>query len=214
MILSALITCKPSPLIVISIVLIRFAMACVFNWFLSARPAASRTIVSSVVLPEGPSLAVDSKNGTAPWSDNRRNKLAKQGPSSSDRSSPTPLSTTGGGGGSASFITAAQMGTELYSVCLATCYSEGEGSLWATLDSISATTYADERELLFVVADGMVTGTGGKMSTPDICVSLLETDPRFGNPMPMAYEAIEAAAKKANRVMVYAGHCSKWLAHV
>ncbi|KAG8746974.1 hypothetical protein FRC10_002773 [Ceratobasidium sp. 414] len=200
-----------SLIVIMSIVLVRFAMACIFNWFLSARLAAppknlGRTVISPAVMPEGANLAIDSKNGTAPWADGRRNKLAKKSPSSG-RSSPSPSAVNGAA--SAPLITAAQIGAELYSVCLVTCYSEGEASLRTTLDSISATTYSDERKLLFIVADGMVTGAGEKMSTPDICVSLLDADPRFGNPMPMAYDAIGSGAKKANRAMVYAGHYTK-----
>lgn len=52
----------------------------------------------------------------------------------------------------------------------------------------------------------MVTGHGETMSTPDICVSLLEADPRFGNPQPMSYISIGQARKAVNRAMVYAGH--------
>ncbi|CAE6440152.1 unnamed protein product [Rhizoctonia solani] len=194
-----------SLIVIMSIVLVRFAMACIFNWFLSARMAATpknlgRTVISPAVMPEGANLAVDSKNGTAPWSDKARNKLTKKN-SSSRSPSPAP--------GAAPLITAAQIGAELYAVCLVTCYSEGEGSLRTTLDSISATNYSDDRKLLFVIADGMVTGAGEKMSTPDTCVSLLEADPRFGNPVPMSYEAIGSGAKKANRAMVYAGHYTK-----
>ncbi|GAB1521517.1 Chitin synthase, class 1 [Rhizoctonia solani] len=196
-----------SLIVIMSIVLVRFAMACIFNWFLSARMAATpknlgRTVVSPAVMPEGANLAVDSKNGTAPWSDKSRNKLTKK--TSSGRTSPSP-----GVPGAAPLITAAQIGAELYSVCLVTCYSEGESSLRTTLDSISATNFSDDRKLLFVIADGMVTGAGEKMSTPDVCVSLLEADPRFGNPVPMGYDAIGSGAKKANRAMVYAGHYTK-----
>jgi chitin synthase len=100
----------------------------------------------------------------------------------------------------------AQIGTELFAVCLVTCYSEGEDSIRSTLDSISRTTYSDARKLLFIVADGMITGAGEKMSTPDICVGLLDADPRFGNPMPMSYFAIGSGMKRENRAMVYAGH--------
>jgi chitin synthase len=100
----------------------------------------------------------------------------------------------------------AQIGTELFAICLVTCYSEGEDSIRSTLDSISRTTYSDARKLLFVVADGMITGAGEKMSTPDICVGLLDADPRFGNPMPMSYFAIGSGMKRENRAMVYAGH--------
>ncbi|KDN44452.1 hypothetical protein RSAG8_05499, partial [Rhizoctonia solani AG-8 WAC10335] len=99
-----------SLIVIMSIVLVRFAMACIFNWFLSARMAATpknlgRTVISPAVMPEGDKYLI--------------------------------------------------------------------------------------------------------MSTPDTCVSLLEADPRFGNPVPMAYEAIGSGAKKANRAMVYAGHYTK-----
>ncbi|KAF8756904.1 Glycosyltransferase like family 2 [Rhizoctonia solani] len=170
-----------SLIVIMSIVLVRFAMACIFNWFLSARMAATpkNSVERSSVLPSclKANLAVDSKNGTAPWSDKSRNKLTKK--TSSGRTSPSPG------------------------------VPEGESSLRTTLDSISATNFSDDRKLLFVIADGMVTGAGEKMSTPDVCVSLLEADPRFGNPVPMGYDAIGSGAKKANRAMVYAGHYTK-----
>ena len=54
--------------------------------------------------------------------------------------------------------------------------------------------------------DGMITGVGEKRSTPDICVSLLDSDPQFGNPEPMGYFAIGSGTNKENRAMVYAGH--------
>jgi chitin synthase len=100
----------------------------------------------------------------------------------------------------------AQIGRELFAVCLVTCYSEGEESIRTTLDSISAANYSDKRKLLFVVADGMITGAGEKRSTPDICVSLLEPDPRFGNPIPMSFLSVGVGPKSENRAMVYAGH--------
>ena len=65
--------------------------------------------------------------------------------------------------------------------------------------------------MLFVIADGMITGAGEKRSTPDICVSLLEADPRFGDPMPMSYVAVGSGKKKHNRAMVYAGHYSEMI---
>jgi len=51
---------------------------------------------------------------------------------------------------------------------------------------------------------------GSQRSTPDICVSLLEPDPRFGNPMPMSYIAVGSGTKQENRAMVYAGHYSEF----
>ncbi|KAF8504120.1 glycosyltransferase family 2 protein [Gautieria morchelliformis] len=182
--------------VILGLVLARFAMACVFNWFISARLVAtpknlSRTVISPSVLPEGANMAVGNKNGTAPWA----------GPKGAHHKTltktlPHPPAN----------ITMSQIGAELFAVCLVTCYSEGEESIRTTLDSISATSYSDARKLLFVVCDGMITGAGEKRSTPDICVSLLDADPRFGNPEPMGYIAVGSGTKRENRAMVYAGH--------
>lgn len=200
-------------IVVLGIVLARFAMACIFNWFLSSslagtpdRNQLSRSAISPAVLPEGANVTVDNRAGTAPWANPSNKKGTKTPPRSLK---PYNSSTTlVGGNEPPQTITLSQIGAELFAVCLVTCYSEGEDSLRTTLDSISTTTYSDKRKLLFVIADGMITGAGEKKSTPDICVSLLEADPRFGNPMPMSYVAVGSGSKKENRAMVYAGHYS------
>ena len=201
-------------IVILSLVMVRFMMACVFNWFLSAKLAGSpdttslnRTVISPAVMPEGANVSVDNPNGTAPWAGpGGTKKLMKNGKSARSLGS---SNSTLVNDSVAPVMTLAQIGAELFAVCLVTCYSEGEESLRTTLDSISLTTYSDARKLLFVVADGMITGAGEKRSTPDICVGLLEADPRFGNPVPMAYTAVGAGAKAENRAMVYAGHYSK-----
>jgi len=185
-------------------------MACFFNWFMSERLAGpptsqdlDRSAISPAVMPGGANVSIDNKHGTAPWANAASKKLGK-GPKSIISSTTTLTSSDS----SAPTMSLAQIGAELFAVCLVTCYSEGEESLRTTLDSISTTTYSDTRKLLFVVADGMITGAGEKRSTPDICVSLLEADPRFGNPIPMSYDAVGSGAKAQNRAMVYAGHYS------
>lgn len=199
-----------SLIIIMTLVLARFAMACVFSWFMSARLVEppknlGKNVISPAVMPEGANVAVDSKNGTAPWAKNKRlNKIAP--PPRSARSTTTTLVSNDSG---PSLITMAHIGAELFCVCLVTCYSEGEESIRGTLDSLSQTTYSDSRKLLFIVADGMITGAGEKRSTPDICVGLLDADPRFGNPTPMGYIAVGLGAKAENRAMVYAGHYSQ-----
>lgn len=105
-------------------------------------------------------------------------------------------------------ISMASIGPELFCVCLITCYSEGAEGIRSTLDSIAGTTYSDARKLIFVVCDGMITGEGENMSTPDICVGLLEADPRFGEPQAMSYIAIGDGSKAHNQAMIYAGHYS------
>ncbi|KAF9529297.1 chitin synthase 1 [Crepidotus variabilis] len=198
-------------IVILGLVMIRFAMACVFNWFLSERLAGppnshelNRSAISPAVMPEGANLSVDNKGGTAPWAvtGKKANKVVKSPRSIASSSSATLINSDA----SAPIMSLAQIGAELFAVCLVTCYSEGEESLRTTLDSISVTDYSDARKLLFIVADGMITGAGEKKSTPDICVSLLEADPRFGNPMPMAYNAVGSGSKAQNRAMVYAGH--------
>lgn len=204
-------------IVILSLVMVRFVMACFFNWFMSEKLAGppdtrelNRSAISPAVMPEGANVSIDNPNGTAPWAGpGGSKKLAK--PSKSARSLASSASTLIGNEGAAPIVSLAQIGAELFAVCLVTCYSEGEESLRTTLDSISTTTYADARKLLFVVADGMITGAGEKRSTPDICVSLLDADPRFGNPVPMSYMAVGTGAKAENRAMVYAGHYSKFI---
>ncbi|KAI0717225.1 chitin synthase-domain-containing protein [Cerioporus squamosus] len=202
-------------IVVLSLVLVRFAMACVFNWFMSSRLAGppdsltlNRAAISPAVMPEGANVSIDNPNGTAPWAGPDGSKrLMKSGKGArSLASSNSTLVNRDSGTAAAPIMSLAQIGAELFAVCLVTCYSEGEDSLRTTLDSISTTSYADQRKLLFVVADGMITGAGEKRSTPDICVSLLEADPRFGNPVPMSYASVGSGAKGENRAMVYAGH--------
>ena len=201
-----------SLVVIMGIVIVRFAMACVFNWFMSSRLIAApknlnRRVISPAVMPEGANVNVDSKNGTAPWAAEGRGggKLHKSGPKASKLTLATALVPPER---TAPVISMATIGDELFCVCLVTCYSEGEESIRGTLDSISMTTYSDTRKLLFVVCDGMITGAGEKRSTPDICVGLIEADPRFGNPAPMSYVAVGLGAKRENRAMVYAGHYS------
>ena len=205
-------------IVILGLVFVRFVMACVFNWFLSERLAGppnskdlNRSAISPAVMPEGANISVDNKTGTAPWAANPKklNKVpnnAKSPRSIASASSQTLLNSYGSP--TAPVMSLAQIGAELFAVCLVTCYSEGEESLRTTLDSISTTDYSDARKLLFIVADGMITGAGEKRSTPDICVSLLDADPRFGNPIPMSYGAVGSGAKAQNRAMVYAGHYS------
>ncbi|KAG7090831.1 Chitin synthase, class 1 [Marasmius oreades] len=199
--------------VILGLVILRFAMACVFNWFLSERLSGppdskelDRQAISPAVMPEGANLSIDNKIGTAPWAGGGVSRKLTKGANKSARSLASSTTLTSPSTEPTSVVNLASIGRELFAVCLVTCYSEGETSLRTTLDSISLTTYSDRRKLLFVVADGMITGAGEKMSTPDICVGLLEADPRFGDPIPMIYEAVGSGSKSQNRAMVYAGH--------
>ncbi|KAJ7502765.1 glycosyltransferase family 2 protein [Mycena galericulata] len=200
--------------IILGLVMVRFLMAIWFKWVTSKRLAGNpdsstldRSAISPAVMPEGANVSVDNRNGTAPWANSGGpRKLAKGGAFKPSQGLASNSSRTLVNSESAPIMSLAQIGAELFAVCLVTCYSEGEESIRTTLDAISKTNYSDARKLMFVVADGMITGAGEKRSTPDLCVSLLDADPRFGEPIPMSYASVGSGSKAQNRAMVYAGH--------
>ena len=94
----------------------------------------------------------------------------------------------------------------IHTIMLVTCYSESEASLRITLDSLFETTYYDDYKLLFIIADGIVTGSGNEKSTSEIVLSMLQLDPSFkADPDPKPYFAIGAGDRRSNRAKVYAG---------
>ncbi|KAF7720825.1 hypothetical protein EC973_005992 [Apophysomyces ossiformis] len=100
-----------------------------------------------------------------------------------------------------------QIGNDLYTVMLITCYSENTEGIRATVESLSATDYPDDRKLLFLIADGIITGSGETMSTPDMCLSLVTFENEaMKNPEPKSYIAVANGAKQHNCAKVYAGH--------
>ncbi|KAI9311412.1 chitin synthase-domain-containing protein [Dichotomocladium elegans] len=99
------------------------------------------------------------------------------------------------------------IGNDLYTVMLITCYSENTEGIRGTVESLSKTIYPDDRKLLFVIADGIITGHGETMTTPDMCLGLMHfDDPSAPNPEPQPYIAVANGAKMYNRAKVYAGH--------
>ncbi|KAK4050776.1 hypothetical protein OIV83_003197 [Microbotryomycetes sp. JL201] len=203
--------------LIMSIILVRFFMACIFSWYLSAKLVQApknlrRAVISPAVMPEGANIDIGNTTGAAPWTNQevqrratqrlrRGAKPAKLEKEMSEKSKHRPDAVGQGG-----MISMASIGAELFCVCLVTCYSEGAESIKTTLDSIAGTSYSDARKLLFVVCDGMITGDGESMSTPDICVNMLEADPRFGEPQAMSYVSIGHGSKEHNMALVYAGH--------
>ncbi|KNE71091.1 hypothetical protein AMAG_20292 [Allomyces macrogynus ATCC 38327] len=95
----------------------------------------------------------------------------------------------------------------MHMILLVTCYSEGEDGIRTTLDSLAATHYLDSHKLLFVIADGIITGAGEDKSTPDIIVDMMERDAAFpADPKPYSYVAIAEGAKRHNMAKVHAGY--------
>ncbi|ORX43112.1 hypothetical protein BCR36DRAFT_586798 [Piromyces finnis] len=95
---------------------------------------------------------------------------------------------------------------ELYTICLVTAYSEGEEGIRCTLNSLATTTYPDKKQLLFVIADGIIMGSGNDRSTPDICTSMIIEDPKLGKAEPKSYFAIADGAKQHNMARAHAGY--------
>ncbi|KAJ3272482.1 hypothetical protein HDV01_005552, partial [Terramyces sp. JEL0728] len=88
---------------------------------------------------------------------------------------------------------------DLFTVMLVTCYSESEQSLRGTLDSLAATDYDDSKKLFFVIADGLVQGSGNPTTTPNMLISMMDHDPRFGmQPQAQSYVAVATGSKQHN----------------
>ena len=169
--------------VVLGIVLSRFAMAIIFDWFLSAK------LAKQPVKPKVHTMASAASSGSTIVGSPAPNKAALA-------RSPTGSSTIAG----ANVL-------ELHTILLVTCYSEGESSLRTTIESLAATEYPDNKKLLFIICDGIITGSGNDRSTPDICASLMELDPAFdSDPTPQSYVAVAAGSKQHNRAKVYAGY--------
>jgi chitin synthase len=88
------------------------------------------------------------------------------------------------------------------------CYNEGDNELRKTIKSVLNTTYPDENKVLFVVADGMVTGNGEDMSTPEHLANILGFDIDEFEDDTFEYECIGVTHTK-NRARVYHGILQK-----
>ncbi|KAF8934754.1 hypothetical protein BGZ58_005466, partial [Dissophora ornata] len=84
------------------------------------------------------------------------------------------------------------------------CYTEDEDSLRKTIDSITALRYDDKRKLLFIIADGMIIGSGNDLPTPRIVLNILGADPNV-DPEPLAFKSIGDGSKQLNMGKIYSG---------
>ena len=97
--------------------------------------------------------------------------------------------------------------TSLPTIILVTCYSEEEEAIRCTLDSVAGTDFPEERKLIVVIADGLITGSGNLKSTPDIILEMIEMHPSQRLPaQPQAYFAIADGQKQFNMAQVYSGY--------
>ncbi|KAJ3044729.1 hypothetical protein HDV00_001133 [Rhizophlyctis rosea] len=177
-------------LIVMGILFARFFMAIFFNWFLSRS------------LTRDPDLKKLNKNGTYTEVGTVPNSLLHK-PSVETMELLQRQSVISE---PSSVLTADDERLDLYTILLVTCYSENEASLRTTMESLAGTDYPDRKKLLFVVADGLITGKGNPKSTPDLVKDMLEMDQSMGEPFPCSYEAVASGMKKHNMAKVYCGH--------
>ncbi|KAJ1995199.1 hypothetical protein GGI25_002117 [Coemansia spiralis] len=160
-------------IIIGGIVLTRFMMAVIFQYFLSWQ---------LVRRPPRNKVRPLSYNAAAPWTGKKPQ--------------------TGG----AAINLGKGEEDELFTVMLVTCYSEGEESIKGTCDSLCGTDFSDARKLLFIVADGIIKGSGNDRTTPDICIDLIEQEDAFREPLPCSYLAVAAGSKQHNMCKVYCGY--------
>ncbi|KAG2220939.1 hypothetical protein INT45_010692 [Circinella minor] len=101
-------------------------------------------------------------------------------------------------------------------VCQVPCYTESEESLRKTIDSIAALKYDDKRKLLFLIADGMIVGSGNDRSTPRIVLDILGVSHKY-DPKPVSFLSLAQGQKQHNMGKVYsglyeyAGHCVPYI---
>ncbi|KAI8058435.1 chitin synthase-domain-containing protein [Syncephalis plumigaleata] len=109
------------------------------------------------------------------------------------------------------FLAALQLGTrrnpedhDKFVICQVPCYTEGEDSLQRAFESLAALNYDDKRKLIFVIADGMIVGSGNDRPTPRIVLDLLGVDPKY-NPDPLPFKSVGEGANQLNYGKVYSG---------
>lgn len=93
-----------------------------------------------------------------------------------------------------------------HTLCLVTCYSEGEEGIRTTLDSIALTDYPNSHKAIIVICDGVIKGKGEDYSTPEIVLRMMK-DPIIPTKdvHPFSYVAVATGSKRHNMAKVYAG---------
>ncbi|KAG2185441.1 hypothetical protein INT44_002232, partial [Umbelopsis vinacea] len=187
--------------IIIGLIVVRFSMAAVFHWFVAPK----------LVKPGGRSGKILAWRSVAGGNNDpairRPPVMVSEG--DSDTPPPAPVKVDRSFSTSSENTTmfdTASLDTQLYTLMLVTCYSEGEASMRRALDSLARTTYSNRHKVFFIVADGMITGSGNTRTTPDILLSMLTLCNGMEEPKRCTYMAIAEGGKQLNIAKVYAGH--------
>ena len=109
------------------------------------------------------------------------------------------------------FLAALQFGStkepenqDKFVICQIPCYTEDSESLSKTLESIASLKYDDRRKLIFIIADGMVVGSGNDRPTPELVLEILGIDPNV-DPEPMSFQSVGEGDQQHNMGKVYTG---------
>jgi len=89
-------------------------------------------------------------------------------------------------------------------ICQVPCYTEDEESLRKTIDSLSTMQYDDKRKLLFIIADGMIIGSGNDRPTPRIALDILGVDASV-DPEAFPFHSIGEGPMEYNMGKIYSG---------
>jgi chitin synthase len=89
-------------------------------------------------------------------------------------------------------------------ICQVPCYTEGEGSLKKTIDSIARLRYDDKRKLIAVICDGNIVGSGNDRSTPRIVLDILGVDPNL-DPEALSFLSLGEGNRQHNMGKIYSG---------
>lgn len=84
------------------------------------------------------------------------------------------------------------------------CYTEGPDSISKTIDSLARLQYDNKRRLIFVIADGMIIGSGNDRPTPRIVLDCLGVDQNI-DPEAVSYHALGEGSLQHNMAKVYSG---------
>jgi len=89
-------------------------------------------------------------------------------------------------------------------ICQVPCYTEDDDSLRKTIDSLSTMQYDDKRKLLFIIADGMIIGSGNDRPTPRIVLDILGVDASV-DPEAFPFQSIGEGPLEYNMGKIYSG---------
>lgn len=88
-------------------------------------------------------------------------------------------------------------------VILIPCYSEDEESLKRSIDSVVNLEYDNRKKIMVLIADGIVTGRGNKISTPELLKTMLGIKKYAQSHM---YQSVSSEGSESNKAEIYFGH--------